>query len=71
MEILLEHVLLRHATLTTWVLRGSLEQSQEFLTRLKLPINADEGFALAHIGLARNMQLLAQPERVKASLGQA
>ena len=34
-------------------------------------INADEGFALAHIGLARNMQLLAKPDRVKASLGQA
>ena len=34
-------------------------------------INADESFALAHIGLARNMQLLAQPDRVKASLQQA
>ena len=34
-------------------------------------INVDDGFALAHIGLARNMQLLAQPDRVKASLKQA
>lgn len=32
---------------------------------------ADEGFALAHIGYAREMQLRAQPDRVKASLCRA
>ena len=34
-------------------------------------LRADEGFALAHVGLARDMQLRGQPERVRASLGQA
>ena len=34
----------------------------------KIAINADEGFALAYIGLARNMQLLSQPDGVKANL---
>ncbi len=34
-------------------------------------IDADDGFALAHIGLAREMQLRAQPDRVKASLDRA
>lgn len=34
-------------------------------------INADAGFALAHIGLARDMQLRARPDRVKASLARA
>jgi hypothetical protein len=34
-------------------------------------IDADEGFALAHVGLAREMQLRAQPDRVKASLARA
>ena len=31
-------------------------------------INADKGFALAYIGLARNLQLLAQPDGVKSNL---
>ncbi|WP_299733716.1 tetratricopeptide repeat protein [uncultured Tateyamaria sp.] len=34
-------------------------------------IAADAGFALAHIGLARDMQLRARPEQVKASLARA
>ncbi|SDZ58808.1 hypothetical protein SAMN05444004_1264 [Jannaschia faecimaris] len=34
-------------------------------------IEADEGFALAHIGLARDMQLRTRPDRVKASLARA
>ena len=34
----------------------------------KIAINADDGFALAYIGLARNMQLLSQPDGVKANL---
>ncbi len=34
-------------------------------------IDADEGFALAHIGLAREMQLRAQPDRVRESLTRA
>lgn len=34
-------------------------------------IAADEGFALAHIGLAREMQLRSRPEQVKASLSRA
>ncbi|NKB54314.1 MAG: tetratricopeptide repeat protein [Rhizobiaceae bacterium] len=34
-------------------------------------IEADEGFALAHIGLARDMQLRARPDLVKASLARA
>lgn len=34
-------------------------------------IEADEGFALAHIGLARDMQVRARPDRVKASLARA
>jgi len=34
----------------------------------KIAINADEGFALAYIGLARNMQLLSQLDGVKANL---
>ena len=34
-------------------------------------INADYGFALAHIGLTREMQLRARPDRVKASLARA
>ena len=34
-------------------------------------IEADEGFALAHIGLAREMQLRARPDLVKASLTRA
>lgn len=34
-------------------------------------INADKGFALAYIGLARNMQLLAQPDGVKSNLLEA
>ena len=31
-------------------------------------INADESFALAYIGLARNLQLLGQPDRVMSCL---
>jgi predicted Zn-dependent protease len=34
-------------------------------------IDADEGFALAHFGLAREMQVRARPDRVKASLTRA
>lgn len=34
-------------------------------------IAADEGFALAHIGLAREMQLRARPDQVKTSLARA
>ena len=34
-------------------------------------INADKSFALAYIGLARNLQLLAQPDRVKLCLRKA
>jgi tetratricopeptide (TPR) repeat protein len=34
-------------------------------------LEADEGFALAHIGLAREMQLRARPDQVKASLTRA
>ncbi len=34
-------------------------------------IAADEGFALAHIGLARDMLMRARPDRVKESLGRA
>jgi hypothetical protein len=34
-------------------------------------VDADEGFALAHIGLARDMQVRARPDRVKASLARA
>lgn len=34
-------------------------------------IDADEGFALAHVGLARQMQLHARPDLVKASLARA
>lgn len=34
-------------------------------------IDADDGFALAHIGLAREMQLRARPDRVTSSLARA
>ena len=34
-------------------------------------IDADEGFALAHIGLAREMQLRGQPSQVRTSLNRA
>lgn len=34
-------------------------------------IDADEGLALAHIGVAREMQLRGRPDRAKASLGRA
>jgi tetratricopeptide (TPR) repeat protein len=34
-------------------------------------INSDEGFALAHIGRARDMQLRGRPDQVKASLSRA
>ena len=34
-------------------------------------INADKSFALAYIGLARNLQLLAQPDRIKLCLRKA
>ncbi|MDB4170286.1 tetratricopeptide repeat protein [Planktomarina sp.] len=37
----------------------------------QIALKADEGFALAYVGLARDMQLRAQPELVRVSLGQA
>ncbi|SFR52729.1 tetratricopeptide repeat protein [Litoreibacter janthinus] len=37
----------------------------------EVAIDFDEGFALAHIGLAREMQMRARPEQVKASLARA
>ena len=40
-------------------------------TAFQSAIDADEGFALAHIGLAREMQLRGQPSRLGASLNRA
>jgi hypothetical protein len=40
-------------------------------TSFEAAIEADDGFALAHIGLAREMQLRARPDLVKASLARA
>ena len=48
-------------------LGAELGVSDAFQTALR----ADEGFALAHVGLARDMQLRGQPERVRTRLGPA
>ena len=43
----------------------------QVIPSFKSAIEADEGFAMAHIGMAREMQLRAQPDQVRASLARA
>jgi len=51
--------------------RKFLGAEPQVLPAFERAIEADEGFALAHIGIAREMQLRTRPDQVKVSLARA